>query len=47
MLAYVPTVSPPANRIAPYVKLGFEHLIFHGPGDDQERFLQTFSSGSS
>lgn len=31
-----------AERIAPYVKLGFEHLIFHGPGDDQERFLRAF-----
>ena len=30
------------EKIAPYVKLGFEHLIFHGPGHDQERFLRAF-----
>jgi coenzyme F420-dependent glucose-6-phosphate dehydrogenase len=30
------------ERIAPYVELGFEHLAFHGPGDDQERFLRGF-----
>lgn len=30
------------ERIAPYVELGFEHLIFHGPGHDQERFLRGF-----
>jgi coenzyme F420-dependent glucose-6-phosphate dehydrogenase len=30
------------ERIAPYVELGFEHLVFHGPGDDQERFLRGF-----
>ncbi len=31
-----------ADRIAPYVELGFEHLIFHGPGEDQPRFLRAF-----
>ncbi len=30
------------EKIAPYVELGFSHLIFHGPGDDQERFLRGF-----
>ena len=30
------------DQIAPYVELGFEHLIFHGPGHDQERFLRGF-----
>ena len=30
------------ERIAPYVELGFEHLVFHGPGPDQERFLRGF-----
>jgi coenzyme F420-dependent glucose-6-phosphate dehydrogenase len=30
------------EKIAPYVELGFEHLVFHGPGDDQERFLRGF-----
>ena len=32
------------ERIAPYVELGFSHLVFHGPGDDQERFLRGFCS---
>ena len=30
------------EKIAPYVELGFQHLVFHGPGDDQERFLRGF-----
>jgi coenzyme F420-dependent glucose-6-phosphate dehydrogenase len=30
------------EKIAPYVELGFEHLVFHAPGDDQERFLRGF-----
>jgi coenzyme F420-dependent glucose-6-phosphate dehydrogenase len=30
------------GRIAPYVEVGFNHLVFHGPGDDQERFLRGF-----
>lgn len=25
-----------------YTDLGFDHLVFHGPGHDQERFLRTF-----
>jgi coenzyme F420-dependent glucose-6-phosphate dehydrogenase len=31
------------ERIRPYVELGFNHLIFHGPGVDQRRFLEQFS----
>jgi coenzyme F420-dependent glucose-6-phosphate dehydrogenase len=30
------------ERIAPYVELGFTHLVFHGPGHDQQRFLKGF-----
>lgn len=30
------------EKIAPYVELGFSHLVFHGPGHDQERFLRGF-----
>jgi len=30
------------ERIAPYVELGFSHLVFHGPGHDQARFLRGF-----
>jgi coenzyme F420-dependent glucose-6-phosphate dehydrogenase len=26
-----------------YVDLGFTHLVFHGPGHDQARFIRTFS----
>jgi coenzyme F420-dependent glucose-6-phosphate dehydrogenase len=32
-----------AEKIEPYIELGFNHLVFHGPGPDQERFLQLFS----
>jgi coenzyme F420-dependent glucose-6-phosphate dehydrogenase len=30
-------------RIAPYVELGFDELVFHAPGDDQARFLEQFA----
>jgi coenzyme F420-dependent glucose-6-phosphate dehydrogenase len=30
------------ERIAPYVALGFDQLVFHAPGDDQQRFLDQF-----
>jgi coenzyme F420-dependent glucose-6-phosphate dehydrogenase len=30
------------ERIASYVEVGFTHLVFHGPGHDQERFLRGF-----
>lgn len=30
------------ERIAPYVALGFDHLVFHAPGHDQGRFLDQF-----
>ncbi|MFE0022252.1 glucose-6-phosphate dehydrogenase (coenzyme-F420) [Amycolatopsis sp. NPDC059021] len=38
--------SDPAEaveQIKPYVEAGFNHLVFHGPGHDQERFLKSFS----
>jgi coenzyme F420-dependent glucose-6-phosphate dehydrogenase len=28
------------NAVAPYVELGFDHLILHAPTHDQERFLE-------
>jgi coenzyme F420-dependent glucose-6-phosphate dehydrogenase len=31
------------ERIRPYVELGFTRLVFHGPGNDQRRFLEQFS----
>ena len=30
-------------QIKPYVDAGLNHLVFHGPGADQERFLDQFS----
>ena len=30
------------ERILQYVDMGFRHLVFHGPGDDQERFLRAY-----
>lgn len=32
------------DRIRPYLDLGFRHLVIHGPGADQERFLRTFAA---
>nr|WP_281497499.1 glucose-6-phosphate dehydrogenase (coenzyme-F420) [Ornithinimicrobium sp. F0845] len=29
-------------QVQPYVDAGFNHLVFHGPGHDQERFLTQF-----
>ena len=31
-----------AAQIAPYIELGFTHLVFHAPGEDQRRFLDQF-----
>jgi coenzyme F420-dependent glucose-6-phosphate dehydrogenase len=31
-------------QIKPYVDLGFNHLVFHGPGQDQSRFLTSFGA---
>lgn len=30
------------EKIAPYVELGFRHLVFHAPGLDQARFLKLY-----
>lgn len=30
-------------QIKPYIDAGLNHLVFHGPGDDQERFLTQFT----
>ena len=32
------------ERIRPYVEMGFNHLVFHAPGRDQERFLRMYAS---
>jgi coenzyme F420-dependent glucose-6-phosphate dehydrogenase len=31
------------ERIGAYVRLGFNHLVFHAPGNDQARFLKLFA----
>jgi coenzyme F420-dependent glucose-6-phosphate dehydrogenase len=31
------------EQIRPYVDAGLEHLVFHSPGHDQERFLTQFA----
>ncbi len=31
------------DKIAPYVELGFSHLVFHAPGTDQARFLKLYA----
>jgi coenzyme F420-dependent glucose-6-phosphate dehydrogenase len=32
-----------AERIAAYIDMGFNHLVFHAPGPDQARFLRLFA----
>jgi coenzyme F420-dependent glucose-6-phosphate dehydrogenase len=36
--------SDQIERIRPYVEMGFSHLVFHAPGQDQERFLRLYAS---
>ena len=31
------------ERIAPYVELGFRHLVFHAPGTNQRRFIDLYA----
>jgi coenzyme F420-dependent glucose-6-phosphate dehydrogenase len=31
------------EQIRPYVELGFNHLVFHAPGDDQSRFIRLYA----
>lgn len=31
------------EQIRPYLELGFNHLVFHAPGDDQSRFIQLYA----
>jgi coenzyme F420-dependent glucose-6-phosphate dehydrogenase len=31
------------EHIAPYIELGFTHLVFHAPGPDQARFLRLYA----
>ena len=36
--------QPRRERVAPYVEMGFRHLVFHSPADDQGRFLERFGA---
>lgn len=31
------------EQIRPYIELGFTHLVFHYPGDDQSRFMKLYA----
>jgi coenzyme F420-dependent glucose-6-phosphate dehydrogenase len=31
------------EQLKPYLDLGFTHLVFHAPGDDQRRFLELYA----
>ena len=35
-------VEAQLDGIAPYVALGFNHLVFHAPGPDQRRFIELY-----
>jgi coenzyme F420-dependent glucose-6-phosphate dehydrogenase len=32
------------EKIGYYVRMGFNHLVFHAPGPDQARFLDLFAA---
>ncbi len=32
------------EQIKPYLELGFTHLVFHAPGDDQSKFLKVYAA---
>jgi coenzyme F420-dependent glucose-6-phosphate dehydrogenase len=32
------------DQLRPYIDLGFNHLVFHHPGDDQRRFLDLYGT---
>jgi len=32
------------EQLRPYLELGFNHLVFHAPGDDQVRFIELYGS---
>jgi coenzyme F420-dependent glucose-6-phosphate dehydrogenase len=43
---FIVTTDPEdaVEQILSYYELGFHHLVFHAPGDDQESFLRRFAS---
>jgi coenzyme F420-dependent glucose-6-phosphate dehydrogenase len=32
------------EQLQPYLDLGFNHLVFHAPGNDQARFLELYGA---
>jgi coenzyme F420-dependent glucose-6-phosphate dehydrogenase len=32
------------EQLRPYIQLGFNHLVFHAPGEDQTRFIELYGS---
>ena len=32
------------EQLRPYLELGFNHLVFHSPGDTQSRFLELYGA---
>jgi coenzyme F420-dependent glucose-6-phosphate dehydrogenase len=32
------------EQLRPYLELGFNHLVFHAPGEDQTRFIELYGS---
>ncbi len=42
---WIVSTDPDAHieMIAPYIELGFTHLVFHAPGPDQKRFLHLYA----
>ncbi len=42
---WIVSTDPDAHieLIAPYIELGFTHLVFHAPGPDQTRFLRLYA----
>ncbi len=32
------------EQLRPYLDLGFDHLVFHHPGEDQSRFISLYAS---
>ena len=31
------------EQIRPYIELGFTHLVFHAPGNNQSRFINAYA----
>jgi coenzyme F420-dependent glucose-6-phosphate dehydrogenase len=38
------SVDEHLEQLSPYLDLGFTHLVFHAPGDDQRRFIDLYAN---